>query len=139
NLKISELPDATLFHSAEWARVLAETYGYTPQYVSCSIPRGAVAFLPLMEVRSLFTGKRGISLPFSDDCVPLLKQGIHLSDILPFVHRLAADRHWKYIELRSNCDNLPSATPFNEFFSHQLTVETTEELQMKNLRDSTRR
>src|SRR5207244_13407902 len=34
---ISAHPDATIFHSTAWARVLADTYGHRPSYVDMSL------------------------------------------------------------------------------------------------------
>src|SRR6186997_2474045 len=57
-------PGGTFFHTAAWARVLAETYGHVPLYF-CRRRRDRLdQLLPVMEVRSPFTGCRGVSLPF---------------------------------------------------------------------------
>src|SRR4051794_5773875 len=69
---LNDHEDATTFHTTAWARVLARTYGHEPIYLSLSCGAQRIALLPLMEVRSRFTGHRAVSLPFSDFCGPLL-------------------------------------------------------------------
>jgi hypothetical protein len=68
---ISTHPDATIFHSTAWARVLVDTYGHRPCYVQMSFNGSLLALVPMMEVQSVLTGSRGICLPFSDYCAPL--------------------------------------------------------------------
>ena len=66
---------ASFFHSSAWAGVLCESYGYKPLYF-CSFENGHLSFLmPFMEVNSLFTGKRGVSLPFTDFCDTITPNG----------------------------------------------------------------
>ncbi|RPJ11072.1 MAG: methicillin resistance protein, partial [Deltaproteobacteria bacterium] len=54
---------ATFFHTTAWARVLSESYGYKPLYFA-AIDNGKLAgLIPVMEIDSWLTGKRGVSLP----------------------------------------------------------------------------
>src|SRR5580658_8214826 len=64
-------PDFSLFYSSAWAKVLTETYDYAPNYFVTKDGAGIHSLLPLMEVDSWLTGRRGIALPFTDDCEPL--------------------------------------------------------------------
>ena len=68
-------PDASFFHSAAWARVLSRSYSHKPFYVCLSDGGEPQALVPVMEVTSAFTGRRGVGLPFSDCCSPLLFNG----------------------------------------------------------------
>ena len=63
--------DCHVFHRAAWARVLSHSYGHRPFYVAALDAGLPMAALPVMEVTSRFTGKRGVSIPFSDFCAPL--------------------------------------------------------------------
>src|SRR5437588_684822 len=60
--------EASFFHTAGWASVLQDTYGHTPHYFGVLEGERLSALLPLMEVNSLWTGRRGVSLPFTDEC-----------------------------------------------------------------------
>ncbi len=70
---VSRHPGATVFHSAAWGRVLAETYGFTPTYLAKATDGEAVAGWPLTEIGGRFL-RRGVSLPFTDSCPPLLEE-----------------------------------------------------------------
>jgi len=97
---ISSHPTANPFHSSGWARVLRDTYGFTPYYACVFKGDTLSACLPLMEVDSFLTGKRGVSLPFSDFCDPLLNGTVSSRQLTDFAIALGRDRHWKYLELR---------------------------------------
>ena len=72
-------PDATVFHHPVWLELVASAYGYRPMIVTLRDTRNSiVAGLPLVEIRSWLTGRRLISLPFTDYCPPL---GRNASDV----------------------------------------------------------
>ena len=81
NLTLQQFSGATIFHTAQWAQVLAGAYGYTPYYLLYKDGDRPIAALPLLEVRSRLTGKRAVCLPFTDECSPLLSEGVGLSDL----------------------------------------------------------
>jgi len=54
--------DSTVFHTAAWARVLHESYGYDPTFITVIDGRDLMALIPLMDVNSILTGRRGVSL-----------------------------------------------------------------------------
>lgn len=65
-------PDATIFHLPDWIDLLTACYGYKAEVLT--IQDGSnkiIAALPLMQVNSWLTGKRMVSVPFSDFCKPL--------------------------------------------------------------------
>src|SRR5262245_2070218 len=85
NSRILERGGATFFHSAEWAQVLIETYNYTPHYAVFKQAGRILGILPVMEVRSLWTGRRGVCLPFCDECGPLLYGDLALPEMIGYV------------------------------------------------------
>jgi hypothetical protein len=93
-------PGATFFHSSAWAGVLSESYGYKPFYFTVMEGDRLRALVPLMEVNSFLTGKRGVSLPFTDSCEPILEEGIEFQDLFARVIEHGQTRSWKYIDLR---------------------------------------
>jgi len=116
-------PDASFFHSSAWARTLTKSYGHKPFYlsfVSSGVPQ---ALVPMMEVTSAFTGRRGVGLPFSDCCSPLLFQNGDKSSILPRLSALASQHAWKYFELRDPRSLELSVDPANQYFSHSLNLQ----------------
>jgi len=121
-------PDATLFHGAAWARVLTATYGHRPRYCRFTRAGSLLALVPLMELRSPISGARGISLPFTDFCEPLLFQndadqaGNHLKPLVDLLAALACERSWKYFELRGGPLRQLSATPSVAFYGHSVNL-----------------
>jgi hypothetical protein len=139
NVRIREFPDATFFHTAEWARVLAESYGYTPGYAIERDEARVLSVLPLMEVESIWTGKRAVSLPFSDECPPLLVDNAESGRLLEEIQRRGSRRAWRYIEWRGGASHHQDAILSDEFATHHLDIGLSEDAQLRKLRDSTRR
>src|SRR4030095_4059470 len=129
---------ATVFHTAPWARVLAETYGYRPHYALFREEEKVVGMLPIMEVLSVWTGRRGVCLPFSDECAPLITAGFTLQSLLQPIRDFGAAHRWDYLELRGGVPD-GSGIETGQFVSHHIALESSEEPQLRKLRDSTRR
>jgi hypothetical protein len=138
NASVLKHREATVFHSAQWARVLAESYGYEPKYLRFIDGSMTIAIMPIMEVRSFWTGRRGVCLPFSDECAPLLANGSTMTDLIEVLQQITTNSSWDYLELRGG-ESISSAKRIDEFVGHQLALETSEESQTSRLRDSTRR
>jgi hypothetical protein len=93
-------PGYSFFHSSAWARVLFESYRYTPKYFSIIDEGKLLALIPVMEVNSFLTGRRGVSLPFTDYCEPIYNGNIGFVHLLNQVIEFGRKHGWKYIELR---------------------------------------
>jgi CelD/BcsL family acetyltransferase involved in cellulose biosynthesis len=121
-------PDATLFHGSAWARVLAATYGHRPCY--CRFTRGGslLALVPMMELRSPLSGRRGVSLPFTDFCEPLLVQETGPEPLAGLLAGIARERGWKYFELRGGPLRRQSATPAVAFYGHSVKLGDAQKL-----------
>ena len=94
-------PDASLFHSRPWLQALFRTYGYKSLALTTS-PVGqplknAIVFC---AVESWLTGRRLVSLPFSDHCEPLLDKEDDLKLFADALERECRNGHWRYVELR---------------------------------------
>jgi GNAT acetyltransferase-like protein len=121
-------PDFNFFHSTAWAKVLCHTYGHNPVYLHFSRRDELVALVPMMEIRSPFTGRRGVCLPFSDFCGPLMFDQSEAEAVLNRVSELARARRWKYFEVRGGREILPvSATPARQFHGHSLRLSESSE------------
>jgi CelD/BcsL family acetyltransferase involved in cellulose biosynthesis len=76
-------PESTVFHHPAWLSALAQSYGYWPFIMAACDEKGEIrAGLPLMEVRSLVTGRRWVSVPFSDYCAPLYSDPESLNQLV---------------------------------------------------------
>jgi len=138
---IAEFPAADTFHSAQWAQVLFESYGYSLHYVVLREGKQILAILPIAEVRSFLTGTRGVSLPFSDTCLPLVSDGASISDKLSeFLRDFGKRRGWRFLEVRGgNGSEVTGGVPTEQFFVHDLALELSEAAQFAKLKDSNRR
>lgn len=102
DLLVQSHPNATIFHSAAWARVLVKSYGHNPFYLHFLDGGSTLALVPLMEVRSFLTGNRGVTLPFSDSCAPLLFQEAKAKVVTDRLKDMARERGWSHFETRSS-------------------------------------
>ena len=127
NESVLDAGNASVFHSREWAQVLGETYGYEPLYI-CRREQGRIHLLiPLMEVASRLTGRRGVSLPFTDFCDPLFRDREEVSKAVEEVLRLGRSRGWRRAEFRSGAAFGGEAQPSSSFYGHHLDLRATEE------------
>jgi hypothetical protein len=132
-------PDATIFHSTGWARVLVDTYGHRPCYVQMSLNGNLLALVPMMEVQSVLTGSRGICLPFSDYCAPLTFSSFGHELVTPKLQQIARERGWSYYELRSRSiipDNVPAS---ESYYGHSLDLRIGHEALISNFSSSVQR
>ena len=115
-------PETTVFHTAAWARVLSSSYGYQPFYFR-AIDKGKLsALLPFMEIRSWVTGTRGASLPFTDECPPILPVGTSFNEAMDHVIALAKSRGWKTVEIRGRGPGMGNLPASAEYLSHDLDL-----------------
>ncbi len=132
-------PDATIFHSTAWARVLVDTYGHRPCYVQMSLNGNLLALVPMMEVQSVLTRSRGICLPFSDYCAPLTFSSFGHELVTQKLQQIARERGWSYFELRSHSivpDNVPAS---ESYYGHSLDLRIGREALISNFSSAVRR
>src|SRR5262249_52744143 len=115
-------PDYAFSHSTAWAKVLSKTYGHEPVYLHCSRRGQLVALIPAMEVSSPLTGRRGVGLPFTDFCGPLMFVEGAWASAMEKLTEVALERKWKFFEIRGGSAFEASATPALEFYGHTLDL-----------------
>ncbi len=130
--------ESTIFHSAEWARVLSESYGYKPLYFSTGVRNNPAVLLPVMEVSSILTGRRGVSLPFSDQCNALMADGAGAKEILDSVCSYGRRAGWRFIEFRDDTLFDEQAQPSVRFYYHHLDLPGDLKEYFRNVRHGTR-
>ena len=133
----AEFP-VTAFHTAEWAQVLHSTYGHRPLYLAIGEPGRISALLPLMEVSSPFTGRRGVSLPFTDSCAVLEVSPGVAGPLYQKAIELGKERGWRYLECRHQCPAWTGATPSVSFCNHELALSNDEASLYKQMTSSRR-
>jgi len=119
--------DAGCFHTTAWAKVLHQTYNHHPFYLRFSRGRRLAALVPLMEVRSPFTGCRGVCLPFSDACEPLIFDPEAVDLIEDRLVRFAQERRWKHLEIRGGKFFQLAARSATKFYGHTLDLRSSVE------------
>ena len=115
-------PAGSFFHTTPWARVLLESYGYRPVYFTV-VENGALqALLPVMEIRSVFTGRRGVSLPFSDYAEPFSPQEEQYRSLVNSAVKYGMRSGWKTLEIRGGACPWAEGVASREFLGHRLDL-----------------
>jgi CelD/BcsL family acetyltransferase involved in cellulose biosynthesis len=87
---VQEHAAATPFHHPAWSAAVAATYGYPSFVLALRAEDGCLlAGMPVMEVRNPLGRPRLVSLPFTDYCPPLVREG---EDVGRFVEALSQRR-----------------------------------------------
>jgi hypothetical protein len=119
-------PDSSFFHSSAWARVLSESYQYTPVYFTVFENNKLAALIPVMDIKSLLTGHRGASLPFTDECEPIITENIQFQDMFEYLRDYGKQNGWKSIELRCGKQLFPDSPTSAAYLGHILDLEHDE-------------
>jgi hypothetical protein len=94
-------PSSSVFHSTSWLSALQSTYGYEPVvYTTCGPSSNLTSGIVFCKVESGLTGRRLVSLPFSDHCDPLVESGAEFNDLLLPIRQNLGRGKWDYCEVR---------------------------------------
>lgn len=130
---------ASFFHSSAWARVLHESYGYKPMYFASFENGNLSCLMPFMEVNSWLTGKRGVSLPFTDQCTAIVPNSEVFQSTVKQIIDYGQGAGWRYIEWRDGKHFTKDTRSSEHYYTHELDLRKTEKELFSGLRDSTRR
>lgn len=93
--------DASVFHTPAWMEALRRTYGYQPTGFTCSPPSEPIDnAIIYCRVYSWLTGRRLVSLPFSDHCQPLATSPEKLSRLIAALIEELRSSSSRYVEIR---------------------------------------
>ena len=95
--------------------------------------------LPVMEISSRWTGRRGVALPFTDFCPPLARSTDELNHLYQLATEHGRKHGWRSLECRGNDYSFLKAGPSLEFHGHTLELEHGEDRLFKSLDASMRR
>ena len=122
---------ASVFHTTAWLRALQRAYGYEPIVFTTSAPGGELENgIVFCHVRSWLTGRRLVSLPFSDHCEPLTNNVDALAEITSYLNAELKRRDLRYVEFRPRTlhDHAPSFIgESEEFCFHDLDLKRSDE------------
>ena len=119
-------PQASVFHTQAWLASLRHTHGYEPVAFTTTGPgaplRNGWVFC---RIRSLLTGRRLVSLPFSDHCDPLLENPEDLEEMSCSLKRSREEDHCRYVEYRfASKQEVPQDfEKYQEFCLHRLDLQ----------------
>lgn len=130
--------DDCFFHSAAWAEVVSRSFAYRPVYFLLAETGRPPALLPMMEVKSVATGNRGVSLSFSDYCEPHAADRETFDRLLERAIDFGRGAGWRYLELRGGERYLPDAPVAASYYGHRLELSSSAEKLLDGFRSNTR-
>ena len=139
DLLVADQPQHSFFHCLPWLRVLQNTYGYLPTCVIRQNAGSPACLMPLMEVESWLTGRRGVGLPFTDHCKPLCSDASSFQQLFVAIQQLGNARRWRYVEFRGGKEFFGSAPASVSFYGHELSLARDEKLMFSRFDGSVRR
>src|SRR5436309_14191557 len=84
-------PRSSIFHTREWLAALRRTYKYKPRAFTTSAPGNLLSNgIVFCQAKSWLTGSSLVSLPFSDQCDPLVELPWDVAASLAAVRQVAA-------------------------------------------------
>lgn len=138
---IDAAPAAEIFHHPRWLQLLRAQYGY--EFSACCVrgERGIEAALPLAQVSSRLTGKRLVSLPFSDVCSPVLAAGAELEALGTLGDAVAGHAKEQGLELTVHgaMPSIPGGFVSERFVRHELALPGDPDEAERNASKSLRR
>jgi Acetyltransferase (GNAT) domain len=118
-------PDASIFHSPQWLEALRRTYAYEPIVYTTSPPGRELANgQAFCRINSWLTGRRLVSLPFSDHAALLVAESDDLECLSHHLQQTARNTSCKYVELRPLYDDFanPAFRESSVFYRHRLPL-----------------
>lgn len=131
--------NATIFHSSSWARVLKETYGFGVNYFVNSGQDGSPWAMPMMEIDSTLFGRKGASLPFTDEVEMLSFERSSVELMMRFLHLHARHRRWKFVEYRGMGQFIDSDIASTSYYSHRINLSKDESALISSFESSVQR
>ncbi|GAB4367464.1 MAG: hypothetical protein Kow00128_11950 [Deltaproteobacteria bacterium] len=132
-------PAGSFFHTSHWARVLQGSYRYTPKYFTILANGNLQALVPVMDIDSVLTGRRGVSLPFSDYSDPFAADEAQYRGLVEQVLRYGKGVKWRSLEIRGGVCPWPENKTSSRFFIHHLNLDRTEDELFSRMRTNMQR
>ena len=112
----------TFFHTSEWANVLCESYHYKPLYFTVIENGRLAALIPIMEISSFLTGKRAVSLPFTDECHPIAQNADQFQSLWKNLLSYGKQAGWRHLAFRGENQFLRGSSSYTHHFMHTLAL-----------------
>jgi Acetyltransferase (GNAT) domain len=126
---VARHPRASAFHQRGWLQALARTYGYEPVVLTTSAPTAELKNgLVFCHVKSWLTGRRFVSLPFSDHCEPICDSIEEMNALICCSQAVSHDQHCRYVEVRPTSEDFAQTSagsafrPAGSYFLHVMDL-----------------
>jgi CelD/BcsL family acetyltransferase involved in cellulose biosynthesis len=120
-------PRSSVFHSVAWLQALQATYGYEPIAITtCPPGSGLRNALVCCRVESWLTGRRLVSLPFSDHCDLLADASSDWPAICSALENELHLHSLRYVEIRPRHPLTPAnpgACSTYKYYGHQIDLQ----------------
>lgn len=114
--------EATFFHQPAWATIISDCYGLKSFALLVEDGGETVAGLPVVEVRRPGSGRRWVSLPFSDYCPLLVGDGIAPQEVVGFLRGEVFDAGVRELEIRGELPALDQVIVSDVGYQHRLEL-----------------
>ena len=95
------------YYDVRWLKLLTTFYGYQIiPLTTTNADNQVTGFLPLCFIKSPLTGRRLVSLPFSDYCPLLAIDETNTTQLIEQALHIAQEKNVKYLELRSGTNEV---------------------------------
>jgi hypothetical protein len=138
---VNEHPASSIFHTTGWLRALQSAYGYEPVvYTTCGPGHAIASGTVFCKISSWLTGRRLVSLPFSDHCDPLVEGPTELTDVLLGIRKKMNGK--AYCELRP-LQTVPAISDIfgesDQYFWHAIDLRPSLDVIFRKLHNSVQR
>lgn len=116
---------ANIFHHPAWVNLLSACYGYQPFIIVAVDDVGEIcAGLPFIDVKSWLTGRRCVSLPFSDYCFPLSRDRKSLEHLAEGLSKISQEKRY---EVRWEMPLIPATQVEAKYVRHTINLDRNPE------------
>ena len=135
-------PRASVFHTRGWLEALHRTYGYEPVVYTSTSPSEELANgIVFCRIASWLTGRRMVSLPFSDHCEPLVDNREEWEFLTTSMIAMARSEGYRHVEIRPLFDPAPGRDggPMKcgkSFYLHTVDLRASEQDLFRNFHRS---
>lgn len=99
--------DGSFYYNPAWLNLITSLYDYSLKLLTTADSTGRITgFLPLCLMQSPLTGRRLVSLPFSDLCPLLAEDESSASELIDKAIQLAQREKVRYLELRTGTNEV---------------------------------
>jgi len=92
-----------------------------------------------MEIKSFLTGKRGVSLPFTDECHPIADDSDQFIVSLKKLIKYGKKAGWKHIEFRGGQNTFKESPTSEAHYFHTLDLDQDEQKIFSSFKSNTKR